>query len=324
MEVEKLKLELSKNPGIYRFVNSINGKSYVGQAVSLRVRFKAHIANYKQNRYDTPLYRAINKYGFENFEYYIEESIEETLEKEALKNKLDELEKYYIQKYDSYNHGYNQTLGGDYGVLGYKMTPKQLEKIRTGANKVHEDGRNTVYIYDSVNDSIQSFPTMRILADSLGLNFKSIGNAYRNETYYLRRYLLARSEDQLQKRINTLKNSNNYLEHYYKYMCDRFYLGKTMNQKIIAQELNVTKDTLCKRNQKLKTLGFDIIWEKSPKIHSIQVVDEINKLTYESSISELSKKFNISEKQVRNTIRRSEEQKTPYRKQYRFKIIYEI
>lgn len=107
-------------------------------------------------------------------------------------------------------------------------------------------------------------------------------------------------------------------------MCDRFYSEKTMNQKIIAQELNVTKDTLYKRNQKLKTLGFDIIWEKSPKIHSIQVVDEINKLTYESSISELSKKFNISEKQVRNTIKRSEEQKTPYRKQYRFKIIYEI
>ena len=33
---------------------------------------------------------------------------------------------------------------------------------------------------------------------------------------------------------------------------------------------------------------------------------------------------NILEKQVRNTIKRSEEQKTPYRKQYRFKIIYEI
>ena len=27
-------------------------------------------------------------------------------------------------------------------------------------------------------------------------------------------------------------------------MCDRFYSGKTMNQKIIAQELNVTKDAV--------------------------------------------------------------------------------
>lgn len=83
MEVEKLKLEISKNPGIYRFVNSINGKSYVGQAVSLRVRFKAHITNYKQNRYDTPLYRAIK-----NMDLKILNIIQKNPQKKLQKKKL--------------------------------------------------------------------------------------------------------------------------------------------------------------------------------------------------------------------------------------------
>ena len=57
---------------------------------------------------DTKFYRAIRKYGEENF--YIE-----LLETVPIQD-LNEREKYWINYYDSYNNGYNSTLGGD-GIL---------------------------------------------------------------------------------------------------------------------------------------------------------------------------------------------------------------
>ena len=50
------------------------------------------------------LYKAFNKYGLENFTF---EEIEEVENSE-----LDIREKYWINYYDSYNNGYNSTLGG--------------------------------------------------------------------------------------------------------------------------------------------------------------------------------------------------------------------
>lgn len=48
----------------------------------------------------------MNKYGVDNFYY-------EVLEDKIPYNKLDDKEIYYIDKYDSYKHGYNSTPGGD-------------------------------------------------------------------------------------------------------------------------------------------------------------------------------------------------------------------
>ena len=49
------------------------------------------------------LYRAMNKYGVENFSCI---EIKET-------DTPNEDEIYFIQKYDTYHNGYNETLGGD-------------------------------------------------------------------------------------------------------------------------------------------------------------------------------------------------------------------
>lgn len=58
----------------------------------------------------------------------------EFVTKEEAQQKLDELEQFYIQKYDSYRNGYNMTLGG-YTTLGMKAseeTRRKLSKIRKG------------------------------------------------------------------------------------------------------------------------------------------------------------------------------------------------
>lgn len=97
---------------IYVITNKINGKQYVGQTTySIEKRFKEHK---KQKNTPTrkrfPLYSAFRKYGFENF---IISELEECSEE-----KLDEREKFWINKLDTYYHGYNATFGGS-GVRKY-------------------------------------------------------------------------------------------------------------------------------------------------------------------------------------------------------------
>lgn len=90
---------------LYLIRNKINSKVYVGKTyIDPSVRFIEHKrhAKTKQTR---PLYRAINKYGFDNF--YIE--VLGKYPEGILENKEIEI----IKELDSYNNGYNATIGGD-------------------------------------------------------------------------------------------------------------------------------------------------------------------------------------------------------------------
>lgn len=94
---------------IYVITNQINHKQYVGKtSYSLNKRFQEHIYDshrsleYNKHR---PLYMAFQKYGIDNFTI---EQLEEVPE-----NQEDEREQYWIAKLNTYNEGYNATLGGD-------------------------------------------------------------------------------------------------------------------------------------------------------------------------------------------------------------------
>lgn len=86
--------------GIYKITNLINGKSYIGQSINIKRRWQEH-----KNMYGTnPIYKDMQKYGLENFFF---ETIEECSEKD-----LDKREIYWIKYYNTFNNGYNRTLGG--------------------------------------------------------------------------------------------------------------------------------------------------------------------------------------------------------------------
>lgn len=91
---------------IYKIENIINHKIYIGQTTKKNPekRFKEHI--YKAfSSPNTFLHEAIRKHGVENFTFSVIEEVE---------NKdLNEREMYWISYYDSYNKGYNMTLGGN-------------------------------------------------------------------------------------------------------------------------------------------------------------------------------------------------------------------
>lgn len=87
---------------IYKITNKVNGKSYIGQTrYTIEFRWRQH-QHKKDNTY---FHNAIKKYGAENF-------IVEQLE-ECDTSLLNEREIFYIAKYDTFNNGYNLTIGGD-------------------------------------------------------------------------------------------------------------------------------------------------------------------------------------------------------------------
>lgn len=76
-------------------------------------------------RCNSHFWRAIQKYGWENFQHII---LLNTLSKEV----ACECEKYLIAKYDTRNpdFGYNYSVGGDKTALGNKLSDETKEKIR--------------------------------------------------------------------------------------------------------------------------------------------------------------------------------------------------
>lgn len=92
--------------GIYSITNLINQKKYIGQSRNIENRWKEHRNSInKSDKYHYPLYRAIRKYGIENFSFQIIE--------QCKLEELDKREQYYIDKFNTIvPNGYNQTLGG--------------------------------------------------------------------------------------------------------------------------------------------------------------------------------------------------------------------
>lgn len=107
---------------IYIYTNKTNGKSYVGQTINPGDRKASHIRDAMSGRLNTHFHCAIRKYGIDAFEYNV---LETDIENDA----VDDRERYWIQKYDSYKNGYNETLGGK-GMYGVKHKPESLVKMK--------------------------------------------------------------------------------------------------------------------------------------------------------------------------------------------------
>lgn len=108
--------------GIYKITNLVNGKVYIGQSQNIERRFRNHKSiafNNLATGYEYPLYKAMRKYGIENFTFEIIE--------ECLVQDLDDKEKQYILAYDALNQGYNQTLPEQAGT---KMIPASIIQIQ--------------------------------------------------------------------------------------------------------------------------------------------------------------------------------------------------
>lgn len=196
-----------KLAGIYIIKNNVNGKCYIDQSVKLRSRLKDHMRNAKNGKLDLPIYRAINKYGFHNFTVDILESFipDPNISNLELIQILDKLEIEYIEKYNAYTEGYNCTKGGDFGVLGLKMTEEQKKKVSENSKKQAVKTYKPIYLY-----SVKEKSTIYAISITAASNITNIdrSNLIRTARGLYRQthgYLVAFSLEELEKYKNQFK-----------------------------------------------------------------------------------------------------------------------
>lgn len=200
---------------VYKIVNKINGKIYVGQTTEkLNQRFSRHMGYQKDDK-DTKFYRAVRKYGKSNF--YIE-LIEEVKTLEELNTR----EEYWIRKLDTVENGYNSYYGG-YSSGGDTLSNhprlKEIKKVLSektrGSNNPNaskivcvDELTQEVITYNSMIECQYSMdiPRHDIISRRCRGKIKSL---YRNrfQFYYLEEY-----NKQSQEAIESVDNEKDIIE----------------------------------------------------------------------------------------------------------------
>ena len=94
---------------IYKIINKVTNEKYIGQTTNYSRRIENHLSKLRNNKHVNPKLQASwNKYGEENFEFQ-----KQTFD--LTKEELNQKEIEEILKEDSFNNGFNLTLGGDGG-----------------------------------------------------------------------------------------------------------------------------------------------------------------------------------------------------------------
>lgn len=112
---------------VYLISNDINNKMYIGATItSIAERYSKHIYDTFNSADNSAIHHAIRKYGKEHF--FVKQ-----LEKCSIDN-VFEREQYWIKFYNSYENGYNETIGGegcpkyDYSLIYQKFKSGMLQK----------------------------------------------------------------------------------------------------------------------------------------------------------------------------------------------------
>ena len=107
---------------IYKITNIINNKIYIGYDSSYPKRINQHYLDSKKGK-NSPLCDDIREYGWENFNKEI------LYQSDNKRHTLKVMENYFILKYDSFNVGYNRTMGGN-GTLNSSRPKSEEWKIK--------------------------------------------------------------------------------------------------------------------------------------------------------------------------------------------------
>jgi len=119
--------------GIIYSATGPTGRVYIGKTIQSlhrrKVSHKSKSGNRKDPNFDCHFYRAIRKYGVDEFVWTV---IEDNINLNILSYK----EQYYIRKLNTYKNGYNSTLGGEgtAGRIVSEQERKNISKRQMGKN----------------------------------------------------------------------------------------------------------------------------------------------------------------------------------------------
>ena len=144
---------------IYKIQNTVTNEVYIGQTidragfngryychgVGIERVYKYHSSRKNRNLgYNQHLLGSIEKYGFDAF------AVDEVFDTALTFDELNDKEAFYVKQFDSYYHGYNQTLGGD-NKVGHEMLRGKDNPYSIRVCQISPDNK-LIKIWDSCGD----------------------------------------------------------------------------------------------------------------------------------------------------------------------------
>lgn len=287
-----------KTIGIYKITNLIDGKVYIGQTVNYRKRKANHISKLRNRKHHNEhLQNAFNKYG--------EKAFKIELIKECKIEELEELEKYYIELYDSCNpeKGYNMVNGGQVyreyteevrvklsnALKGRKFTLEHRRRISL-ANKGRIMSKESIEKANATkqklnihcgeknpNALISDNVAEKIIIDLLeGNPVKDIANKYQVSDDVVYNIMYNKSYTHIMPEIREkLKNRTSILQaEKIKKAINMYLQGYSQNE--IAKTLNISRNTL-RKELKARNINTQIHVNQYIKHANTEVISQIAK-----------------------------------------------
>lgn len=219
---------------IYKITNKVNNKSYIGQTrYSLEFRWRQH-QHKKDNTY---FHNAIKKYGVNNFELSVLE--------ECDVEQLNSREIFYIAKYNTFQEGYNLTIGGEGNrtlILDNKYDEiKELYLSGFSSNKVaslfNVDKSTIVKILkqlgvkirnNKLNINNQEFKEL-VQDYQNGFSLRELAKRYDCSSTGLKEYLIKKGID-LKVKYNILNDEEGQLQILNEYLDNKYSLKEILNK----------------------------------------------------------------------------------------------
>lgn len=148
--------------GVYRWVNKINGKTYVGSGQDLAKRLGIYYKRSELVKFKRPIHSALLRYGYENFKL-------EILDYVYNKEDLIKREQFYI---DSLTPEYN-VLKVAYSLAGYVHTDETKANLKL---KALERGV-AVVVWNTETHERLDFPSLSAAAEFLKTSSTQVRNS---------------------------------------------------------------------------------------------------------------------------------------------------
>lgn len=127
---------------IYKLTSKTTHKSYVGQTINLKNRLRKHKHDKVKNPKTGSLQHDLQQYGFNDFELVI-------IEDNIPQSKLDEREKYWIEKLDTIAQGYNIAKGGHGGDTYHGFNEQERKELSNKLSRSKTGDKNPMRIHGS-------------------------------------------------------------------------------------------------------------------------------------------------------------------------------
>lgn len=218
---------MANNYVIYMHKNKINNKVYIGQTNKAKASYRWGI-NGSGYKTQPKFYRAIKKYGWNNFEHII-------LEENIFLNNIDLKEQYYINKYNSIKNGYNCQKGG--------------------INKKPITNRKIVYQYDLLGNFIKKYNSILDAATILNIAPGSIVKTCKGELKSCGGFMWSYNKDiniKLERKTNAKK--------VYQYDMQGNLVKIFDSIKQAATEVGTTKSHICNCCKHKDKSALNFVW----------------------------------------------------------------